>query len=254
MSANIKVIGFTVRASAVLAVLTYLISLNISYGWFEVKWMSNNFLLTIIGGAFASMLVVLACEIQKYFENKTTAENRAFYHVSNLFGQFLILKKEINKAINNINDPMTTGMFDQVERNATAHLDWINQIDYTSFSKRSKVAEVLRAFQNRTSFELKNVLTNFRNLDTAIVTDQLMDAYAGKLNSRITSCSDNTGKALRIQLRDIDIALGKIDVFMVELERGSKGRLNWEKNKTIMFDVWKNTQEYGFEAFINQEV
>ena len=70
MSTSIKVIHFTKTMSILLGIITYIISLNISYGWFDIKWISNSFLLTIIGGAFASMLVVLICEIQKYYFTK----------------------------------------------------------------------------------------------------------------------------------------------------------------------------------------
>ena len=49
MSTNIKVIRFTVITAFILAIVTYGISLNISYGWYELKWMSNNFLLTVFG-------------------------------------------------------------------------------------------------------------------------------------------------------------------------------------------------------------
>ena len=82
MSSNIKVIRFTTIMSAIFAALTYFVALNISYQWFDIKWLSNSFLLTIFGGAFASMLVVLICEVQKYCRDFNS------YHTSNYYEYF----------------------------------------------------------------------------------------------------------------------------------------------------------------------
>lgn len=75
MSTNLKIIKFTAIVSGISFLATFVIRLNISYGCFDIKWLSNEFLLTIFGGVFASTLVVLICEIHKYLLNKTQAEN-----------------------------------------------------------------------------------------------------------------------------------------------------------------------------------
>ena len=65
MRIQIKVIRFVAIMSVILAAITYLISLNIEVGFIKLNapWISNNFALTVFGGAFASMLVVLVCEL-----------------------------------------------------------------------------------------------------------------------------------------------------------------------------------------------
>ena len=82
MNASKKTIQFTGVASIVLIVATYLITVNIENQLLSINspWISNNFLLTIIGGAFASMLVVLACEIKKFCTMKASTEAFLFYH------------------------------------------------------------------------------------------------------------------------------------------------------------------------------
>ena len=65
MSTNLKVIKYTAIVSACFFVATFAICLNKSYEWFNIKWLSNDFLLAIFSGVFASTLVVLICEIQK---------------------------------------------------------------------------------------------------------------------------------------------------------------------------------------------
>ena len=76
MSGNIKTIKFTAVLSAVFAILTYIITLNVEVAFFAPNWpwISNNFALTVCGGIFASTLVVMLCEVQKYLSNKSSCE------------------------------------------------------------------------------------------------------------------------------------------------------------------------------------
>ena len=63
MKLQIKTIRFVYIMSFVLAIITYAVTLNVEVGYINLgsPWISNNFVLTVCGGAFASMLVVLAC-------------------------------------------------------------------------------------------------------------------------------------------------------------------------------------------------
>ena len=67
MSSNLKTMKLTAILSGVFLIVTFTVCLNMSYEWFSIKWLSNDFLLTVFGGLFASTLVVLICEWQKYF-------------------------------------------------------------------------------------------------------------------------------------------------------------------------------------------
>ena len=80
METSVKIIKFTTVMSGIFMILTYGVSLNVAYLWFDIEWLSNNFLLTIFGGIFASMLVVLICEVHKYLLLKREAENQIFYY------------------------------------------------------------------------------------------------------------------------------------------------------------------------------
>ncbi|MBP3629882.1 MAG: hypothetical protein J6J23_00125, partial [Clostridia bacterium] len=70
MSSNLKTMKLTVILSGCFLIVTFIICLNKSYEWFSIKWVSNDFLLTVFCGLFSSTLVVLICEWQKYFFNK----------------------------------------------------------------------------------------------------------------------------------------------------------------------------------------
>ena len=97
MGTSVKVIKFTSVASAILVLFTYAVSLAAAYECFDMPWLSNSFLLTIFGGALASMLVVLICEIQKYVLIKREMENQIFIHAGAVCGKLLIMQLEVKK-------------------------------------------------------------------------------------------------------------------------------------------------------------
>ena len=80
MRSNIETIKFTGTFSILFVVITYIVALNMEIGFFQPNWswMSNNFALAVCSGAFASFLVVLLCELQKYRNNKLICENYMF--------------------------------------------------------------------------------------------------------------------------------------------------------------------------------
>lgn len=64
MSASVNTIKRLLWVLLGVFALTYIISLNIENHFVAVntKWLSNVFLFAIVGGAFASLVIVLVCE------------------------------------------------------------------------------------------------------------------------------------------------------------------------------------------------
>ena len=99
MSSNLKTIKLTSILSGCFLATTFTICLNMSYGWFNIKWLSNNFLLAVFGGLFTSTLVVLICEWQKYFFTKRGIENYLWSNTINLYAKVLIMKNSVDKEL-----------------------------------------------------------------------------------------------------------------------------------------------------------
>ncbi len=81
MRESIKVIKWCSAISLIFLILTYIVSVNIDSSFIAVNtvWLSNNFLITLFGGVFASMLVVGLCEVQNYLSAKSNAEQYIFF-------------------------------------------------------------------------------------------------------------------------------------------------------------------------------
>lgn len=93
MKSSIKTIKFLLVFSVFLLLLTYSISLNEENRWIALNtpWLSNNFAFAIAGGSFASLLVVLACELQKYQTIKRQTEDSIFGQLFSLYSQVTII-------------------------------------------------------------------------------------------------------------------------------------------------------------------
>ena len=130
MRTSVKVIRFTLIASLILALATYGISLIMAYGWFDIPWLSNNFLLAIFGGAFASMLVVLVCEIQKYILIKRETENQIFYYAGLICGNLLLMHLGVKKRLDNKTDAIDDYYTKSVP-DINAAINVLKNIDYT---------------------------------------------------------------------------------------------------------------------------
>ena len=108
MRTQIKVIRFAAINSAIFAVLTYIITLNMEIGFLnlDTPWLSNNFALTICGGVFVSLLVMLICEVQKYLLDKKNAEDFLYFHTAYIFAQLHVIKTHLLTCIEDSSRPV----------------------------------------------------------------------------------------------------------------------------------------------------
>lgn len=178
MSTNLKVIKFTAILSGILVVFTYLIGLNISYDWFDLEWLSNNFLITILGGAFASSLVVLLCEIQKYLLNKCEAENVLWNNTVLLYSQFLIMNNELEKILDGSHE-IQKGILLQPKQLAQTSLNNLMRVDYKTFKKKQQLFVTMQEFHIVKYDAIGYTLRNIIWLDWAI-NQEIMDRLVQK--------------------------------------------------------------------------
>lgn len=156
-------------------VLTYLISLNMENHFIllNAKWISNNILFAIAGGAFASLVIVLVCEVIKYRQLKFETEVALFSHAGNLYGQFLIIKSNCKRALNSI-DIVADNSIQPICDNALVIIDYINGIDYMLFRRKNKVKALLKQFSTAKQLNIRTVLSSFIFLRIAINEDKIV--------------------------------------------------------------------------------
>ena len=148
MSGNIKTIKFTAVLSAVFAILTYIITLNMEVAFFVPNWpwISNNFALTVCGGIFASTLVVMLCEVQKYLSNKSSCENYLFYQAVYLYLAMFLIQKITKEFIDAPTEAVSENLLEDNVQIAQCQLNAIQGVDYTTFSSKNELLTVQHNF------------------------------------------------------------------------------------------------------------
>ena len=243
MTTSLKTIKQLIWVLLGVFILTYLISLNMEnhYVVANVKWLSNNFLFAIAGGAFASLVVVLVCEIIKYRQLKFATEGALFSYMGNLYGQFLIISGNCKRTLNG-HDLVPDNLIQPSCDNAMMLADYINGIDYITFCGKNNVSDVLSKFKTEKYLLLKNVLISFSYLRIAIREDSMMLLQQGKRDI-VTSDCPHVKDALNKVIGQTSTILTYLDQIISQMDDGLDNRYNWHNLRKTL-----NTYQDNFET------
>ena len=251
MGTSVKVIKFTTIASAILALITYVISLTISYNWFDIPWLSNSFLITIFGGAFASMLVVLVCEIQKYILIKRETENQIFYYAGFVCGKLLLMQLDVQKRL----ETKTDAIDDYYTKNIPDICNAINtlkNIDYSPFRKRNELKKIIDTINLWLTQEVFFVLNEGTMIRVAINNDKIHNLEQYQSEGVITSQSPYTNTVLTIFGTKLAPIAEKMDKYMYAIDEQCEKRYAWELRRLSILKSWCEASADLFEDYINQ--
>ena len=131
----------------------------------DTKWLSNEFLFAIAGGAFASLAIVIVCEVIKYWQLKFATEAALFSNLVNLYGQFLIIRSNCKRALNN-HALVADNLIQPSSNNAMMFADCINGTDYTPFCQKNKIKDTLLQYKTEKYQTMKSVLLGFIKLQS----------------------------------------------------------------------------------------
>ncbi len=235
--------------------LTYLISLNIENHFVvaNLKWLSNDFLFAITGGAFASLVVVLVCEIIKYRQLKLATENALLVYLGSLYGQFLIIRSSCKRVLNSeifVSDNLIQSTCD----NATIVVDSINGIDYTLIcNTNNKVRDLLNQFKTDKYLVIKNVLINFVYLKVAVWEDGKVLISQGKQNLVTSDCS-NTNKVLNKVISQSTTILTYLDQVITQIDNELGNKYQWQSRKQALNTYQDNYISQQLEDYIKEDI
>ena len=231
MNTSIKVIKFTTKVAIVLAIITYLISLNIAFGWFDIKWCSNNFLLSVFGGAFASTLVVLICEVQKYQQIKKDTADLVFKQIGSIYAWLKVMAHNLKKYQDDknleVNKEILVGNIASIKQT----MDMFLSIDYTTYRSTD--------ISNKKHIDLKEwmllVFTPFVSECTyfqlAVNADQIDNLLKHNFEGRITYSSYNTGKVTDKLIKRITDMMLWLEEYLQFIDKYIGNEVSWESRK-----------------------
>lgn len=255
MSENIKTIKFTGAICMVLAILTYIITLNIEIGFFNpgLCWISNNFALTVCGGAFASILVVLLCEVHKYRSNRLACENYLFYQAMFLYGALYYMYKNIDEYIANQNQPVPDNLVDESIMMVCSQSMALRSVDYCTFKKDNKLTSTHQEFCSNKLPKIDSIKSVGYYLKIAIACTQKRNLEQTHSQGIVTSANELVAKTLVAIRNHISPMLKHIDDYLDVIDKSCNNRYNWAKQKVNIAENYISILEAGkFEDFIKQ--
>ena len=236
------------------AVATYVVSLNMEKHFVicHSKWISNDFVFATVCGIFASLFVVIVCECIKYRQMKKSVENAIFMYYGNLYGQFLIIRGNCQRAING-NEVVADNLIQSTSDNAMALTDSIRGLDYKVFHKNSKIENLLNHFRLEKHLSIKNVLVEFTFLRVAIREDSKQLMLAGKRDIVTANCPKVNETLHRIADQS-EIIIAYLDQQLSQIDDEFKNRYNWDSIKKTLNDYQTNYTGQLLDNYLQKEL
>lgn len=244
MYSKVKTIKYTIIISITSFILAYIVSINKEIGFLRInsQWISNDFAFNVFGGVFASTLVVLLCEIQKYLENKKSAQDYIFYHLYYLYGQLLILDSCIDNAKNDKNFSIYPELLDTVICNIEAENNTLLYAEYYPFikSKNNKFINLLIRIKKTHFLSIQKFLADCRILKPAVIKDKINNLKNGQ-NEYLVNCdSQNTSAVLDLIISETKDIIIRIEGTLSEIDKICNDRFQFDINKKTIQENIKN--------------
>lgn len=253
MSTSVNTIKKLLWVLAVFLTLTYLISLNMENHLIALnaKWISNDFLFAIAGGAFASLVIVLVCELIKYRQLKLDTENVLLINLGSLYGQLLMIRSNCQRALNNT-DIVSDNLIQQTCYDAMTVADTIYRIDYALLCN-NKVKDLLNQFKTSKYLAIKTILINFTFLRIAINEDKKV-LIQQRMPEMVKSSCPNTNKVLNKVVSQSTTILTYLDQIITQMDDETGNRYQWNNIKQSLNTYQDNYIGQPLDDYIKEDV
>lgn len=255
MKTSINSIKFLTLLSVVFLMLTYIISVNTENSWIvlDTPWISNNFVFAIAGGSLASLLVVLACEIQKYQSIKRQIEDYIFSQLFSLYEQVIIIHYNTKRQLNDVSSPVPSNLIDDLANRGKMCLANLTTIDYFTFCKHNTIKEQLIQYRGNSGTRIQLFLQNSIFLKMAINDDKIALLKQGR-DELITSNMPKTHQTLKKIFDESSVVLSFLEKFLDIINKDCNKRYHWSELKRNVISVEENYVSADLNMYLKQSV
>ena len=252
MNSSINTIKFLVVLSVVLLLATYSISLNDENRWivFDSPWLSNSFAFAIASGSFASTLVVLACELQKYQSIKRQTEDYIFGQLFSLYAQVTIIHYNTKRQLNDILSPVPNNLIEEIANRGKMCLTSLASIEYFTFCKHSSIKKQLIRYRGKSGARIQLFLQDSVFLKMAINEDKIAMLKQGR-DVLITSNMPKTHQILKKIFDDSSVVLSFIEKSLGIIDKECKKRHHWSELKRNVISGEENFVSTSLDDVLN---
>lgn len=251
MKTSINTIKYLLLLSVASLLLTYGISLNEEKRWIvlNTSWLSNSFAFAISGGSFASLVVVLACEFQKYQSIKRQTEDYIFGQLFSLYAQVTIIHYNTKRQLNDILLPVPSNLVDEIANRGKMCLISLTSIEYFTFCKHNSIEEQLIQYRGKSGTRIQLFLQDSVFLKMAINEDMIAMLKQGR-DELITSHNTKTHQALKKIFDDSSVVLSLIEKSLGIIDKECKKRYHWSELKRNVIRCEENFISACLDDFI----
>ncbi len=215
--------------SVIFLVITYLFCLAKAYEWFDIKWLSNDFLIAVFGGAFASSLVVLLNETFSYYQHKRNMEDQLYSNAIYLFVNAIVARNTLNNMLEDSHKQLVENMIENQKCIMLSSLRTLCNIDYAPFCKNQKLFKELQKLKIN-YYECEKLITNITYLNLAINETKLQGLQKGlNLGIKVNASYDVIRRTVEEIKNDMETIIEVCDILMQTIDYS--GRYCWIDNK-----------------------
>ena len=253
MSSSVRTIRLTILLSMLFVLLTYLITVNMEIGFVSITsgWISNNFFLTVFGGAFGSTVVVLICELHRYWILKKETEIRIYSLLYSVLAEIVVSNNSARTYLQKTDLPVHEKTLDANRERALAAISTLETIDYRPLFKENDFWSTLSAFSQKSYQRIKQYISDEQFLNIAVLKDQ-QEMLKNGVSGDVTAKCTNTGKTLEILLKNGERCAEDLKALFDRLDSVCNGELKWAESKRRIesFQTVLGLNEY--EKFIER--
>lgn len=253
MKTCISTIKFLVALTVTSFLLTYTISLNIENKFLalDIFWLSNDFAFVISSGTFASILVLLACELQKYFLIKHQTEDSIYSQLFSLYSQITIIHYNIKRQLNDVISPVPYNLIDDISNRGQMFLTSFISVDYTLFLKCNAIRKIQIQYQGKNGALIRSFLQSSIFLKMAMNDDRI-DMLRQHKDVLATSNMPKTHLALKKIYDDSAIILSFIEKSLDIIDKECKMRYHWYELKRHIITGEENFFSISLDLYLKQ--
>lgn len=246
MRDSIQMIKWCGCATLLFLMLTYISSVysKVDFVLVSVVWLPKEFFLAVSSGIFASMLVVVFCEIRKYLSLKSEIENQLFNHNTTLFTAIKVLKVTIEDYITH-KELVSDNLFDKNIEVIKGEIYFLQTVEYITFfkNKNSLSAEyelfregllneqdVIQA-DARLKICINEIRIEFLKKQEEFLQEKFDKTYYDIEKPVYTSENPDILKLFQNILMSVDSLLDVVDNFNMSLDKHCNKRFKWNTLK-----------------------
>lgn len=253
MKSSVNTIKFLAVLSVAFLIVTYGMSLNEENRWIVLNtpWISNSFAFAIAGGSFASMIVVIACELQKYQTIKRQAEDNIFGQMFSLYSQVTIIYYNIKRQLNDTSSPVPSNLIDEIAYRGKMYITNINTTEYVTFGKDTVIENELSKYRGKVGTLISQFFQSSVFLKMAINEDKIT-LLKQRRDELITSNMPMTRQTLKKIYDDSSVVLSFIENSLGIFDKECKGRYHWRELKRSVILGEENFVSADIDKYLGQ--